>query len=145
MPSKEAGRRKDATAPIALTIAGSDSSSGAGIQADLKTFSALGVYGLTAVTGLVAEVPGIVSRIEPAGIEIISAQLEVLLTSFPITAAKTGLLFSTEIVSEVARILRGWKGKAKEENRLVVDPVIIATSGDRLLSDVAIRAYEKEL
>jgi len=145
MPRNEAGRRRDATAAVALTIAGSDSSSGAGIQADLKTFSAFGVYGLTAVTGLVAEIPGIVSRIEPASIEMISAQLDVLLTNFPVTAAKTGLLFSTEIVSEVARIFRGWKSKTNGETLLVVDPVIAATSGDRLLPDEAIAVYEKEL
>src|SRR5881392_933464 len=72
--------------PIALTIAGSDSSAGAGIQADLKTFSALGVYGLTAVTCVVAETPGRVSRIEPVSAAMVREQIEVLLRSFPVAA-----------------------------------------------------------
>ena len=69
--------------PVALTIAGSDSSGGAGIQADLKTFSALGVYGVTAVTCIVAETPGKVSRIQPANPEIVHEQIELLLKHFP--------------------------------------------------------------
>src|SRR3954462_4257844 len=92
--------------PIALTIAGSDSSAGAGIQADLKTFSALGVYGLTAVTCTVAEIPGKVSQIEPASARIVREQIEVLAKNFPIAAIKTGLLCSAEIVSAVAKSLR---------------------------------------
>ena len=80
------------TRPVALTIAGSDSSAGAGIQADLKTFSALGVYGLTAVTCVVAETPGKVSRIEAISADAVKAQVDVLLESFPIGAIKTGLL-----------------------------------------------------
>jgi len=86
------------TAPIALTIAGSDSSAGAGIQADLKTFSALGVYGLTAVTCVVAETPGKVSQIEPVSGEIVYEQIAVLARNLPIAATKTGLLSSAEIV-----------------------------------------------
>src|SRR5437762_10646651 len=93
--------------PIALTIAGSDSSAGAGIQADLKTFSALGVYGLTAVTCVVAETPGHVSKIEPVSAMLVRQQIEVLLRSFPVAAIKTGLLFSAEIITEIARALRG--------------------------------------
>src|SRR6266849_7467069 len=91
------------TPPVALTIAGSDSSAGAGLQADLKTFSALGVYGLTAVTCIVAETPGKVSRIEAVSAEIVREQIEVLARSFPIAAIKTGLLYSAEIISIVAR------------------------------------------
>src|SRR3989449_3467104 len=87
-----------ATVPVALPIAGSDSSAGAGIQADLKTFSTLGVYGLTAVTCVVAETPGKVSRIEPVSGEIVHEQIVVLARNFPIAAAKTGLLYSTEII-----------------------------------------------
>src|SRR2546421_13074379 len=90
-------RRVNESIPVALTIAGSDSSAGAGIQADLKTFQALGVYGLTAVTCIVAELPGKVSRIEPVDSELVSEQIEVLAKSFPIGALKTGLLCSTEI------------------------------------------------
>src|SRR6478672_5933078 len=89
--------------PVALTIAGSDSSAGAGIQADLKTFSALGVYGLTAVTCVVAETPGKVSKIEPMPAKMVRKQIEILCASFPVTAIKTGLLCSPEIVTTVAR------------------------------------------
>ena len=91
-----------ANAPVALTIAGSDSSAGAGIQADLKTFSALGVYGLTAATCVVAETPGVVSKIEPVSAELIREQIEVLLRGFPVAAIKTGLLFSGSIIAEIA-------------------------------------------
>src|SRR5712671_7174903 len=93
------GRQSAATVPVALTIAGSDSSAGAGIQADLKTFSALGVYGLTAVTCVVAETPGHVSKIEPVSAELVRDQIEVLLRGFPVGAVKTGLLFSGGIIT----------------------------------------------
>jgi len=127
--------------PVALTIAGSDSSAGAGIQADLKTFGALGVYGVTAVTCVVAETPGKVSRIEPMRADIVRAQIDVLAKAFPIAAIKTGLLCSAEIVSAVARAIVDLARKID----IVVDPVMIATSGDQLLQANAIEAYEKEL
>src|ERR1700751_5320147 len=92
-----------ATISVALTIAGSDSSAGAGIQADLKTFSALGVYGLTAVTCVVAEIPGKVSRVEPVDARIVREQIEVLVNNFKIGAIKTGLLCSAEIITTIAR------------------------------------------
>jgi hydroxymethylpyrimidine/phosphomethylpyrimidine kinase len=129
--------------PVALTIAGSDSSAGAGIQADLKTFGALGVYGLTAITSIVAETPGLVSEIEAVSAAMVRAQMEVLLKSFPIAAIKTGLLFSGEIVSAVAQTLRAHASRATIP--LVVDPVMVATSGDLLLRDDAVGAYEREL
>src|SRR5437868_10795390 len=94
-----------ASIPVALTIAGSDSSAGAGIQADLKTFSAFGVYGLTAVTCVVAETPGRVSKIEPVSAELVREQIEVVLRSFPVAAIKTGLLFSAAIIREIAAAL----------------------------------------
>ena len=125
--------------PLALTIAGSDSSAGAGIQADLKTFSALGVYGLTAITCIVAEVPGKVSRIEPVSTRIVREQIEVLLRNFQIGAIKTGLLCSADIISSVAKTMRDVRVP------LVVDPVIVATSGDPLLESAAIEAYEEQL
>src|SRR4051794_5775309 len=131
--------------PIALTIAGSDSSAGAGIQADLKTFSALGVYGLTAVTCIVAEVPGKVSRIAPVDARIVREQIDVLAKTFPIGAIKTGLLCSAEIVSAVAKALRPVYTKFGERIPLVIDPVIVATSGDPLLEPEAIDAYKKQL
>jgi len=129
-----------ANAPVALTIAGSDSSAGAGIQADLKTFSALGVYGLTAVTCVVAETPGNVSRIEAVSAELVREQIEVLLRGFPVAAIKTGLLFSGGIITEIARALR-----AHEPVPLVIDPVMVATSGDALLQDDAVQIYERDL
>ena len=139
------GRQSGATVPVALTIAGSDSSAGAGIQADLKTFSALGVYGLTAVTCIVAEIPGKVSRIEPLSAEIVREQIQVLVRNFPIGAIKTGLLCSAEIISAVAKAIRATDRMSAQRIPIVIDPVIVATSGDTLLEPPAIEAYEKEL
>jgi len=133
-------KRQKSNVPVALTIAGSDSSAGAGAQADLKTFTALGVYGLTAITCIVAETPGKVSRIQPADPEIVREQIELLLKNFPIAAIKTGLLCNAEIVAQVVRSL----GKVKRRP-LVVDPVMIATSGDILLEPEAIRIYQRDL
>ncbi len=133
------GKQSAATIPIALSIAGSDSSAGAGIQADLKTFSALGVYGLTAVTCIIAEIPAKVSRIEPVSARIVREQIEVLLRNFQIGAIKTGLLCSADIISTVAKAIRDVRVP------LIVDPVIVATSGDPLLEPAAIEAYEEQL
>jgi len=133
-------KRQTSNAPVALTIAGSDSSAGAGAQADLKTFTALGIYGLTAITCIVAETPGKVSRIQPADPEIVREQIELLLKNFPIAAIKTGLLCNAEIVAQVVRSLRKVKRR-----RLVVDPVMIATSGRVLLEPEAIQIYERDL
>ncbi len=130
-----------ATVALALTIAGSDCSAGAGIQADLKTFTALGVYGLTAVTCIVAEIPGKVSRIEAATSRIVREQIKLLLKNFQVGAIKTGLLCSEEIVSAVAEALQDTGPRIP----LVVDPVMIATGGDRLLEPAAIDAYKNEL
>jgi hydroxymethylpyrimidine/phosphomethylpyrimidine kinase len=129
-----------ANAPVALTIAGSDSSAGAGIQADLKTFSALGVYGLTAVTCVVAETPGNVSRIEAVSAELVREQIEVLFRGFPVAGIKTGLLFSGGIITQIAQALR-----AHGPVPLVIDPVMVATSGDALLQNDAVQIYEREL
>jgi hydroxymethylpyrimidine/phosphomethylpyrimidine kinase len=134
-------QRSTRSIPIALTVAGSDTSAGAGVQADLKTFSALGVYGVNAVTCLVAETPGNVSRIAPVSAEMVREQMEVLANSFPIAAMKTGLLCLAEIVSAVARAIVD----LAPEIPLVIDPVMIATSGQQLLRADAIEAYEKEL
>jgi hydroxymethylpyrimidine/phosphomethylpyrimidine kinase len=129
-----------ANIPVALTIAGSDSSAGAGLQADLKTFSALGVYGLSAVTCVVAETPGKVSRIEPVSAELVREQVELLLRNFPLAAVKTGLLFSGDLIAEIAGALRPHRSTP-----LVIDPVMVATSGDPLLQEDAIELYEREL
>lgn len=143
--SKRNIQRQFQTPPVALTIAGSDSSAGAGIQADLKTFSALGVYGLNAVTCIVAEIPGKVSRIEPVNAEIVREQIQVLLKNFPIAAIKTGLLCSAEIISAVAKAIQRKGRMSAQRIPIVIDPVIVATSGDMLLEAMAIEACKKEL
>ena len=144
---KQRSRRSDsvATVPVALTVAGSDCSAGAGIQADLKTFTALGVYGLTAVTCIVAEVPGKVSRIEPVTARMVREQFEVLLKNFRVGAIKTGLLCSAEIVCAVAQTIQAGGKKTARSIPFVVDPVMIATSGDNLLEPKAVEAYKKKL
>jgi hydroxymethylpyrimidine/phosphomethylpyrimidine kinase len=145
--AKRRSRRSEsaATAPIALTIAGSDSSAGAGVQADLKTFAALGVYGLTAVTCIVAEIPGRVSRIQAVKAGMVREQIAVLLKNFQIEAIKTGLLRSAQIVCVAAEAIQHSHRTLARRVPLVVDPVIIATSGDRLLDPAAIDAYKNEL
>jgi len=140
MSNTKPRRSQPGAAAVALTIAGSDSSAGAGAQADLKTFGALRVYGLTAITCIVAETPGKVSRIQPADPQIVHQQVEVLLKNFPVAAIKTGLLCNALIVAEVVRALRKVKRR-----RLVVDPVMIATSGETLLDPKAIQLYQHEL
>ena len=140
---KQRSRRSQSvtTVPVALTIAGSDCSGGAGIQADLKTFAALGVYGLTAVTCVVAEIPGKVSRVEAVTPKMVRKQIAVLLKNFEVGSIKTGLLCSAEIISAMTRELQS----PRQRIPLVIDPVMIATSGDRLLEPAAIDAYKKEL
>ena len=140
MPSKNPRRSQTAATAVALTIAGSDSSGGAGAQADLKTFTALGVYGVTAITCIVAETPGKVSRIQAADPEIVREQIELLLKNFPVAGIKTGLLYNAEIVAQVVQSLRKVK-----ERPLVVDPVMVATTGDVLLAPEAIQIYERKL
>jgi hydroxymethylpyrimidine/phosphomethylpyrimidine kinase len=109
------------------------------VQADLKTFGAFHVYGLTALTCVVAETPGKVARINDIGAEIVREQIEVLLESFPVAAIKTGLLYSGEVIATVAEVLRDRAAKIP----LVIDPVMIATSGDLLLKPDAVKAYEE--
>ena len=126
--------------PIALTIAGSDSSGGAGIQADLKTFSALGVYGASVLTALTAQNTRGVQGVEPVRPEFVVAQLASVLDDLDVRAIKTGMLANSAIVSAVAGAL-----KRVPDIPLVVDPVMVATSGDRLLSPDAVNAYKNEL
>ncbi len=145
--AKQRSRRSEraATVAVALTVAGSDCSAGAGIQADLKTFTALGVYGLTAVTCIVAEVPGKVSRIQPVTATMVGEQIEVLLRNFRVGAIKTGLLCSAEIVCAVAHAFQESQKTTARPIPLVVDPVMIATSGDNLLESEAVESYKREL
>lgn len=128
--------------PIALTIAGSDSGGGAGIQADLKTFAALGVHGTSAVTCLTAQNPKGVSAIQAAKPAIVRAQIEAVFAELRPAAVKTGMLFDTAIIREVARFFRELRGPVPP---LIVDPVMVATSGERLLKPTALRAMQDEL
>lgn len=123
--------------PVALTIAGSDCSAGAGIQADLKTFQHFQVHGLTAVTCVVSETANIVRAVHAVPVEIVADQVELLLESFPVAAVKTGMLFSAAHVVAVAAILRKHPGTL-----LVVDPVMIASTGAPLLEPDALAAYQ---
>jgi hydroxymethylpyrimidine/phosphomethylpyrimidine kinase len=130
------------TPPIVLTIAGSDSSCGAGVQADLKAISALGGYGLNALTSVVSETPGIVSQVRLLDAEFIADQMRVLFGGFPIAAAKTGMLGGSAQVHAVAQT---WQQFGHGRIPLVVDPVMIATSGGRLLEDAAVCTLIDEL
>lgn len=131
--------------PVALTIAGSDNSAGAGAQADLKTMSALGVYGLTAITCVVAEVPGRVSAIYPVSPEVVGEQIRLSFDAYPVGAVKTGMLHSREILEEVVAALESSFSKIPTAPFLVVDPVMVATSGDALLQEDAIALYRDRL
>lgn len=128
--------------PVVLTIAGSDSSAGAGVQADLKTISALGGYGLNALTSVVSETPGIVSQVRLLDADFIADQVRVLFGGFPIAAAKTGMLGGKE---QVRAVVKTWGQLAHGRIPLVVDPVMVATSGGRLLEDEAVRTLIDEL
>jgi hydroxymethylpyrimidine/phosphomethylpyrimidine kinase len=130
--------------PIALTIAGSDSSGGAGIQADLKTFAALGVYGASAITALTAQNTRGVQGVEAIKPEFVLAQLDSVLSDLDVAAIKTGMLANKAIVSAVAGRLRA-AANAGLRPSLIVDPVMVATSGDVLLAGDAISAIITEL
>ncbi len=136
-PIQHLGRRVVRRRPVVLTIAGSDNSAGAGAQADLKTFSYFGCYGLTAITCVVAEVPGKVASIQSIRPEIIAEQIALSFTAFPVAAAKTGMLYSASIIEAVTEALAG------RNIKLVVDPVMVASSGDPLLKKSAVTAYRK--
>jgi len=131
--------------PVVLTIAGSDNSAGAGAQADLKTISALGGYGVTAITCVVAEVPGKVSAVHPIPAAIVAEQIRLLFGAFPIGAIKTGMLYSTELIHTVADTLAECIARAPVKPALVVDPVMVATSGDPLLLPDAVARYRERL
>jgi hydroxymethylpyrimidine/phosphomethylpyrimidine kinase len=123
--------RHSSKIPIALTVAGSDSGGGAGIQADLKTFAALGVHGTCAITCLTAQNPVKVLAIEPCNPLIVRRQLQSVFAQLPPAAAKTGMLYSPAIVQAVVDIF------ADSRVPLVVDPVLVSTSGTRLLETPA--------
>lgn len=131
--------------PVALTIAGSDNSAGAGAQADLKTFGALGVYGITAITCVVAEVPGKVSGIQAVDASILREQIRLSFDAYPVAALKTGLLYSKGAMETVCALLDEIFAKSAQRPPLVVDPVMVATSGDALLKNDAIAVYTERL
>lgn len=128
------------TKPVALSIAGSDSGGGAGIQADLKVFNALGVFGTTAVTCVTAQNPGRVAGVEPVTPAMVRLQVRAVCEGFTVGAAKTGMLYSAGIIRAAAGAIRECRIK-----RLVVDPVMVATSGARLLRKDAVSALCDEL
>ena len=124
----------------ALTIAGSDSSGGAGIQADLKTFAAHGVYGLSVITAVTAQNTLGVTAVETMSADLVTAQMEAVISDIGADAAKTGMLANAAIVEAVAAAVQDL-----EIPLLVVDPVMVAKSGDRLLDDEAVGAMKSEL
>ena len=126
--------------PVAMTVAGSDSGAGAGIQADLLTFAALGVFGTTAITSLTAQNPKGVSSVFAVAPEFVVAQLLQLCAYFDIRAMKTGMLYDAGIIHVVCDFMRRHR-----EIKAVVDPVMVATSGAMLLRAEAAEAVEKEL
>src|SRR5262245_54541385 len=123
---------------IALTIAGSDSGGGAGIQADLKTFAAHGVYGTSAITAVTAQNTLGVTMFEAVSADLVTAQIEAVVSDFGAHAAKTGMLASAAIVEAVSAAVRDL-----EIPMLVVDPVMVAKRGDRLLDEDAVGAMKK--
>lgn len=125
--------------PICLTIAGSDSGGGAGIQADLKTFSALGVYGASAITALTAQNTKTVTAVFEVPPNILAAQLQAVFDDLAVNSAKIGMLASAQLVNVVARSLQGIQCP------VVLDPVMIAKSGDPLLQPDAIQALRELL
>ena len=120
---------------IALSIAGSDSGGGAGIQADLKAFAAAGAFGLSAITAITAQNTRCVSAIYASGAVAVTAQLAALMSDFPIDAIKTGMLVDAPTINAVIQTI------AQLPAPVVVDPVMIATSGAKLLDENAINAY----
>jgi hydroxymethylpyrimidine/phosphomethylpyrimidine kinase len=128
------------TTPIALTIAGSDSSGGAGIQADLKTFAALGVYGASVITALTAQNTTGVSGIHQVPAEFVTAQIDAVFSDLDVGAVKIGMASHPPVIDAIAAGLRRWSPK-----HVVLDPVMVATSGDRLLAAEAVDALRTRL
>jgi len=124
---------------LALTIAGSDSSGGAGVQADLKTFSALGVYGASVITAITAQNTRGVQASAPVDEALVAQQLTSVLSDLDIGAIKTGMLHNEKVIHVVCSALKAL------QIPVVVDPVMVATSGDRLLSADAITALKEKL
>lgn len=123
-----------------LTIAGSDSGGGAGIQADLKTFSAMGCYGMSVITALTAQNTQGVTGIHPVPPSFVEKQMEAVLADIGADAVKIGMLYSAELIQTVAQVLKKYK-----IDKIVLDPVMVAQSGDKLLQDDSIEAIKIHL
>jgi hydroxymethylpyrimidine/phosphomethylpyrimidine kinase len=128
------------TVPIALTIAGSDSSGGAGIQADLKTFSACGVYGASVITALTAQNTKGVTAIHAVPAAFVTAQIDAVFGDLDVKAVKIGMVAERDLIDAIVAGLKRWRLR-----QVVVDPVMIATSGDRLLVSGAIESLRTKL
>jgi hydroxymethylpyrimidine/phosphomethylpyrimidine kinase len=128
------------TIPVALTIAGSDSSGGAGIQADLKTFAALGVYGASVITALTAQNTSGVSGIHQVPADFITAQIDAVFSDLEVEAVKIGMVAQPATLDAIVAGLARWSPK-----HVVLDPVMVATSGDRLLAPEAVAALRTKL
>ncbi len=128
------------TTPVALTIAGSDSSGGAGIQADLKTFAALGVYGASVITALTAQNTTGVTGIHSVPAEFVTAQIDAVFGDLEVGAVKIGMVAQLTAIDAIAKGLARWSPK-----HVVLDPVMVATSGDRLLASDAVEALRTKL
>ncbi|WFU43757.1 bifunctional hydroxymethylpyrimidine kinase/phosphomethylpyrimidine kinase [Bradyrhizobium sp. CB82] len=126
--------------PTALTIAGSDSSGGAGIQADLKTFAALGVYGASAITALTAQNTKGVTGIHAVPADFVTAQIDAVFSDLDVGAVKIGMVAQAASIDAIASSLIRWSPR-----HVVLDPVMVASSGDRLLAAEAVEALRKEL
>ncbi len=130
----------DANPPVALTIAGSDSGAGAGIQADIKTMSALGVFATTAVTAVTAQNTAAVLDVHYLPAEMVGSQIRAVLGDLPVASVKTGLLGTVPVIETVGRLAAS--GRLP---RLVVDPVMVASTGRSLLADDGLEAYRRDL
>ena len=128
------------TTPIALTIAGSDSSGGAGIQADLKTFAALGVYGASVITALTAQNTQGVTGIHQAPADFVTAQIDAVFSDLAVGAVKIGMVAHPPVIDAIVAGLKRWSPR-----HVVLDPVMVATSGDRLLAAEAVDALRTKL
>ena len=126
--------------PIAVTIAGSDSGGGAGIQADLKTFAAFGVYGASVITALTAQNTRGVTAIEDVPVEFIAAEIDAVFSDLQVGAVKIGMLSQPRVITTVAAGLVHHR-----QTKVVLDPVMVAASGDRLLAPEAVEVLRREL
>jgi hydroxymethylpyrimidine/phosphomethylpyrimidine kinase len=126
--------------PVVLSIAGSDSGGGAGIQADLKTMSALGCYGAIAITAVTAQNTLGISDIHPIPVEFVKAQIKAVMDDLKPSAIKIGMVQSTELAIGIASVLREYLGIP-----VVFDPVMVATSGDRLIANNTVETLKEQL